>query len=96
MIIEWNATKKHKNECFYLDITYLINENTMEARLLVHHYNYPKGKLFYRMNKFERDEIIDSIVDGIKEETNYMFGGFLYNHNNSGVEWVLLDNKKRD
>ena len=38
MIIEWNATKKGRSECFDLNISYMLNGDVMEATLLVHHY----------------------------------------------------------
>ncbi len=74
MILDWNATKKRRSECFDLNISYNLNGDTMEATLLVHHYNYPRRKTFFMFTNDMKDELLELIVDKLKEDTNCKFG----------------------
>ena len=99
MILEWGATKKGRSERFDLNISYMLNGDVMEATLLVHHYNYPTRKTFFKFSDNMKDELLEIIVDKLKEDTEYKFGVATYNYLGailpSTLEWIVFDNKKR-
>ena len=97
MIIDWSVNKKGRSECFDLNISYTLNGDTMEATLLVHHYNYPPRKTFFNFTNHMKNEILETIVDVLKQDTNYKFGVATYNYLGavlpSTLEWIVFDNK---
>jgi len=99
MILSYNASKKRRSECFDLNIVYNLNGDIMEATLLVHHYDYPRRKTFFNFTNHMKDELLELIVDKLKEDTNYKFGVATYNYLGailpSTLEWIVFDRKKR-
>ena len=97
MILSYNVSKKRRSECFDLNISYTLNGDTMEATLLVHHYNYPRRKTFLMFTNNMKDEILELIVDKLKEDTNCKFGVATYNYLGailpSTLEWIVFDKK---
>jgi hypothetical protein len=99
MILNYNASKKRRSECFDLNIVYNLNGDIMEATLLVHHYNYPRRKTFFNFTKDMKYEILELIVDILKQDTNHKFGATTYNYLGavlpSTLEWIVFDKKKK-
>jgi len=99
MIVDWGATKKRRSECFDLNISYMFNGDVMEATLLVHHYNYPPRKTFFNFTKHMKNELLELIVDVLKEDTNYKFGVTTYHYLGavlpSTLEWIVFNNIKK-
>jgi hypothetical protein len=99
MIVDWSATKKRRSECFDLNISYIFNDDIMEATLLIHHYNYPTRKTFFNFGNYMKDELLELIIEQLKEDTDYKFGRATYHYLGailpSTLEWFVFDNKKR-
>lgn len=97
MILSYNASKKRRSECFDLNISYTLNGDTMKATLLVHHYNYPRRKTFMMFTNNMRDEVLEMIVDVLKQDTNHKFGLTTYHYLGavlpSTLEWFVFDKK---
>ena len=97
MILSYNASKKRRSECFDLNISYAFNGDTIEATLLVHHYNYPRRKTFFMFTQDMKDEILEMIVDVLKQDTNHKFGLTTYHYLGavlpSTLEWIVFDKK---